>query len=68
VEGRGTLFLSTCDSAALILAANATTMRLLVDRGDGDLGLVEYYDHIPRYAILSHTWGSVYLGLRVCWY
>jgi Heterokaryon incompatibility protein (HET) len=33
-------------------------MRLLEDRGDGNLSLVEYYDNIPRYAILSHTWGS----------
>lgn len=34
-------------------------MRLLVDRGDGNLRLEEYYDNsIPRYAILSHTWGS----------
>jgi hypothetical protein len=35
------------------------TMRLLVDRGHGDLSLVEYYDeNIPDYAILSHTWGA----------
>jgi hypothetical protein len=33
-------------------------MRLLEDRGHGNLSLVEYYDNIPRYAILSHTWGS----------
>lgn len=34
-------------------------MRLLVDRGDGNLRLEEYYDDdIPRYAILSHTWGA----------
>lgn len=34
-------------------------MRLLVDRGDGNLRLEEYYDNnIPRYAILSHTWGA----------
>jgi hypothetical protein len=33
-------------------------MRLLEDHGHGNLSLVEYYDNIPRYAILSHTWGS----------
>jgi hypothetical protein len=33
-------------------------MRLLEVREHGDLSLVEYYDRaIPRYAILSHTWG-----------
>jgi hypothetical protein len=33
-------------------------MRLLADRGDGNLKLEEHYDKsIPRYAILSHTWG-----------
>ncbi|MCJ1386872.1 hypothetical protein MMC17_010000 [Xylographa soralifera] len=34
-------------------------MRLLLDRGDGNLNLEEYDDNnIPRYAILSHTWGA----------
>ena len=34
-------------------------MRLLEDRGDGNLVLVEFTDvHIPPYAILSHTWGA----------
>jgi hypothetical protein len=34
-------------------------MRLLVDQGHGELSLEEYYDDdIPRYAILSHTWGA----------
>ena len=34
-------------------------MRLLVDQGHDNLGLVEHYDNdIPRYAILSHTWGA----------
>lgn len=33
-------------------------MRLLEDQGYGDLRLVEVYDNnVPRYAILSHTWG-----------
>jgi hypothetical protein len=33
-------------------------MRLLVDRGRKNMSLVEYDDHnIPRYVILSHTWG-----------
>jgi hypothetical protein len=32
-------------------------MRLLEDRGHGNLSLVEYYDNVPSYAILSHTWG-----------
>ena len=34
-------------------------MRLLLDKGHGDFNLVEYYDDdVPRYAILSHTWGA----------
>jgi hypothetical protein len=34
-------------------------MRLLQINGDGDLSLVEYFgSDIPRYAILSHTWGA----------
>ena len=34
-------------------------MRLLVDHGHDDLGLVEHHDNdIPPYAILSHTWGA----------
>ena len=34
-------------------------MRLLEDRGDYNLSLVESSDgHIPPYAILSHTWGA----------
>ena len=34
-------------------------MRLLGDDGHGNLGLVEKHDNdIPRYAILSHTWGA----------
>jgi Heterokaryon incompatibility protein (HET) len=41
------------------LAVNVITMRLLVDRGDGNLNLEEYDDNnIPHYAILSHTWGA----------
>ena len=33
-------------------------MRLLIDQGPGDFGLVEPDDdHIPCYAVLSHTWG-----------
>jgi hypothetical protein len=48
-----------CDHAILNLAANVITMRLLEDRGDCNLSLVEYTDvHIPPYAILSHTWGA----------
>jgi hypothetical protein len=32
-------------------------MRLLQDKGDGHLILIEYHDgSIPLYAILSHTW------------
>jgi hypothetical protein len=35
------------------------SMRLLQINGDGDLSLVEYFgSDIPRYAILSHTWGA----------
>src|SRR5689334_2534236 len=34
-------------------------MRLLQIQPDGTLSLVEFFgDDIPRYAILSHTWGS----------
>jgi hypothetical protein len=34
-------------------------MRLIVDEGPGNLNLVEQHDNnIPRYAILSHTWGA----------
>lgn len=34
-------------------------MRLLEDDGHGNLSLVEKHDKdIPRYAILSHTWGA----------
>ena len=34
-------------------------MRLLIGQGHGDLSLVEHDDDkIPRYAILSHTWGA----------
>ena len=34
-------------------------MRLLFDQGNGKLSLVEHYEeNIPRYAILSHTWGA----------
>jgi hypothetical protein len=34
-------------------------MRLLEDDGHGNLVLVEKHDNdIPRYAILSHTWGA----------
>jgi hypothetical protein len=34
-------------------------MRLLKDEGHGNLILVEKHDsEIPRYAVLSHTWGA----------
>jgi hypothetical protein len=34
-------------------------MRLLRLEADGNFSLVEYVDsHIPRYAVLSHTWGA----------
>ncbi|PMD18044.1 HET-domain-containing protein [Hyaloscypha hepaticicola] len=32
-------------------------MRLLVHNNDGDFGLTQFFDDIPPYAILSHTWG-----------
>jgi hypothetical protein len=36
-----------------------TAMRLIKDQGHGNLSLVEYDDdRVPRYAILSHTWGA----------
>jgi len=47
----------TSDRALLNLAANVVKMRLLEDPGNGNLDLVEYHENIPRYAILSHTWG-----------
>jgi hypothetical protein len=47
------------DHATLNLAPHIITMRLLEDRGDCNLSLVEFNDgHIPPYAILSHTWGA----------
>jgi hypothetical protein len=34
-------------------------MRLLRLEDNGELSLGEYFgDNIPRYAILSHTWGA----------
>jgi hypothetical protein len=34
-------------------------MRLLKLKGDGEFSLIEFIgDNIPRYAILSHTWGE----------
>ena len=34
-------------------------MRVLIDQGSGEFCLVEPDDdHIPRYAVLSHTWGA----------
>jgi WD40 repeat protein len=32
-------------------------MRLLEHNNDGELSLTQFFDNIPRYAILSHTWG-----------
>ena len=32
-------------------------MRLLHYNNDGELSLTQFFDKIPRYAILSHTWG-----------
>jgi hypothetical protein len=33
-------------------------MRLLQYNDDGELNLMHFFDGIPRYAILSHTWGQ----------
>jgi hypothetical protein len=33
-------------------------MRLVESKGPGDFRLVEYFENIPQYAILSHTWGA----------
>ncbi|KAI4221147.1 MAG: hypothetical protein LQ349_007915, partial [Xanthoria aureola] len=53
------LFPYICDHALVNFAANVNIMRLLVNREDGDLSLEEFDDsEIPRYAILSHTWGA----------
>jgi len=32
-------------------------MRLLQCNDDGEFSLTQFFDNIPRYAILSHTWG-----------
>jgi hypothetical protein len=32
-------------------------MRLLYYNSDGEFSLTQFFDKIPRYAILSHTWG-----------
>jgi hypothetical protein len=32
-------------------------MRLLEYHNDGKFSLTEFFDNIPLYAILSHTWG-----------
>ena len=32
-------------------------MRLLQYNNDGEFSLTQFFDDIPRYAILSHTWG-----------
>jgi hypothetical protein len=37
---------------------SASPMRLLQLQADGSVSLVEHFNDIPRYAILSHTWGS----------
>ena|SRR6266487_349376 len=33
-------------------------MRLLQYNDDGEFSLTQFFDDIPRYAILSHTWGQ----------
>ena len=32
-------------------------MRLLHYDNDSEFSLIQFFDKIPRYAILSHTWG-----------
>ena len=32
-------------------------MRLLHYNNDGEISLTQFFDKIPQYAILSHTWG-----------
>jgi hypothetical protein len=39
-------------------------MRLLEYDNDGKFSLTEFYDDIPRYAILSHTWGPEEVTFR----
>jgi len=39
-------------------------MRLLEYNNDGEFSLTQFFDDIPRYAILSHTWGPEEVTFR----
>jgi hypothetical protein len=39
-------------------------MRLLECKNDGEFSLTQFFDDIPRYAILSHTWGPEEVTFR----
>ena len=39
-------------------------MRLLQYNNDGEFSLTQFFDDIPRYAILSHTWGPEEVTFR----
>jgi hypothetical protein len=39
-------------------------MRLLECKNDGELSLTQFFDDIPQYAILSHTWGPEEVTFR----
>ena len=39
-------------------------MRLLECKGDGKFSLTQFFNDIPRYAILSHTWGPEEAAFR----
>ena len=39
-------------------------MRLLECKSDGKFSLTQFFDDIPRYAILSHTWGPEEVTFR----
>jgi len=39
-------------------------MRLLECKNDGEFSLTQFFDDIPQYAILSHTWGPEEVTFR----
>jgi hypothetical protein len=39
-------------------------MRLLECKNDGEFSLTQFFGDIPRYAILSHTWGPEEVNFR----
>ncbi len=39
-------------------------MRLLEYSNDGRFSLTQFFDNLPRFAILSHTWGPEEVSFR----